>query len=137
MIMSRSKKEIPAYKHERPGVDQERSNGSMILFRWMILAILGLAGLLCYVRLQAQTETIRGRAGTLDEQCDVLTKTRDNVKVMQEAQTTGRKIRLLVRQMNLELRSPQYGQVRRVSVADYQRDDYPNKPKRFVTVAKR
>lgn len=135
--MSRAKKQIPAYKQERPGADQGRSGSSMLLFRWMLLALIGLGGLLWYVRFQAQTEKIRNRTGILNEQCDVLTKTRDNLKVKQEAQTTGRKIRLLVRQMNLGLERARNGQVRRVSIADYQQDNHQDKPKRFVTMAER
>ncbi|MDT8391316.1 MAG: hypothetical protein RRC34_12500 [Lentisphaeria bacterium] len=134
-MIPRSKKNIPAYKQERSRPDEEHSRGSMMICRWMFLALLGLGGLLCYVRLQAQTETIRERTGVLTEQCDVLTKTRDNVKVMQESQTTGRKIRALVRQMNLGLQSPRTGQVRRVSIADYPPDYHPSKSKQLVTVA--
>ena len=135
--MPRSKKQIPAYKQDRAVKDPNRARGSIILCRWMCLALLGLGGLLCYVRAQAQTEIIRNRTSALEQKCDVLTKTRDNMKVKQEAQTTGRKIRMLVRRMNLGLERARTGQVRRISVAEYRPEGDQDNVKRFVTVAER
>ncbi|OPZ31213.1 MAG: hypothetical protein BWZ02_00352 [Lentisphaerae bacterium ADurb.BinA184] len=103
------------YRYEALEVDASRE-AAFSAWRWFVLVFCGLIAVLAFVRLRSSNEELRLRVETLRRDYDVRAKELENLELEYESYTGGRYVFGAVARMNLGLRPPEPGQVRRVSV---------------------
>ena len=104
------------YRYEALEVDASNET-PFNAWRWFVLVFMVLVVLLLFVRLRSSNDALRQRVNSLRRDHDVRSKELENLELEYESYTSGRYVLTAARDMNLGLRPPEPGQVRRVSVA--------------------